>query len=76
MIPAGGHADVGRAEDRCDVFGIFKQLNPGERGGAGVGLAISKRIVERHGGTISLESTIGEGSRFIFTLPADDGCMN
>jgi signal transduction histidine kinase len=53
------------------VFGIFKQLNRGERGGAGVGLAIAKRIVERHGGSISVESKIGEGCRFYFTLPAD-----
>ena len=54
------------------IFGIFKQLNQGERGGAGVGLAISKRIVERHGGSISIESSAGEGCRFYFTLqPAD-----
>jgi signal transduction histidine kinase len=55
------------------VFGIFKQLKRVERGGAGVGLAISKRIVERHGGSISVESNVGEGSRFYFTLPADQG---
>ena len=52
------------------IFGIFKQLNRGERGGAGVGLAISKRIVEQYGGAISVESSPGEGSRFYFTLPA------
>lgn len=53
-----------------EIFGIFKQLDRGERGGAGVGLAISKRIVERHGGSISVESAEGEGCRFFFTLPA------
>lgn len=54
------------------IFGIFKQLNRGERGGAGVGLAISKRIVERHGGSISIESDVGEGCRFFFTLQSAD----
>jgi signal transduction histidine kinase len=54
------------------IFGMFKQLNPGVRGGAGVGLAISKRIVERHGGSMSVESTAGEGCRFYFTLQSAD----
>lgn len=54
------------------IFGIFKQLDRGERGGAGVGLAISKRIVERHGGSISIESAAGEGCRFYFSLKAAD----
>lgn len=60
------------AKYHSQIFGIFKQLNQGERGGAGVGLAISKRIVERHGGSISIESSAGKGCRFYFTLqPAD-----
>ncbi len=54
------------------IFGIFKQLTRDERGGAGVGLAISKRIVEQHGGSISLESEFGAGCRFYVTLPAAD----
>jgi signal transduction histidine kinase/CheY-like chemotaxis protein len=40
-----------------------------EHKGAGLGLAISKRFVEAHGGTIGVESVVGEGSRFSFTLP-------
>lgn len=54
------------------VFGMFKQLQRESQGGVGMGLAISKRIVERHGGTISVASTLGKGSRFYFTLPRAD----
>ena len=52
------------------VFGMFKQVNRVAQGGVGVGLAISKRIVEQHGGEISITSKLGEGSRFHFTLRA------
>ncbi|MDB9528764.1 GAF domain-containing protein [Oscillatoria sp. CS-180] len=52
------------------VFKIFKRLHPPKRfgGGAGAGLTIVKKIVERHGGRIWLDSVYGEGSTFYFTL--------
>lgn len=68
-------ADTGTGIPPKDLPYIFERFWRGEKsrsrigGETGLGLAIARQLVEMHGGTISVESTPGEGSRFRFTLP-------
>ena len=58
-----------------NLFDAFTQAEGGlsSKGGTGLGLAISKRIVEAMGGALGVESEVGRGSRFWFTLPLQEG---
>ncbi|MBX3063217.1 MAG: hypothetical protein KF726_09600 [Anaerolineae bacterium] len=58
-------------EDQADVFLAFKQTESGLRtaGGTGLGMPISKSLVEAHGGSLWLESVVGKGSTFFVKLP-------
>ncbi|NEO35249.1 MAG: PAS domain S-box protein [Moorea sp. SIOASIH] len=69
--------DQGRgipADKLESIFGRFQQVDASDarkKGGTGLGLAICRNIVEQHGGKIWVESTVGEGSSFYFTLPKE-----
>jgi signal transduction histidine kinase len=60
------------AEDLGRVFDRFWQARRTQDGGAGLGLAISRNIIEAHGGSIWAESHVGQGSTFFFTLPQEN----
>jgi signal transduction histidine kinase len=68
-------ADTGSGLSETDQKTIFEEFQQAdgsstrEKGGSGLGLSISKKIVEMHGGRIWVESNVGKGSTFRFTLP-------
>lgn len=72
-------SDSGRGIDAADLPYVFARFYRGDRArqrqgegsSSGLGLAISKSIVEQHGGTIGVESVPGAGTEFIVTLPVD-----
>jgi len=67
--------DTGPGIAEADQAKIFEEFQQSEsthtkaKGGTGLGLAIAKRIVEMHGGRLWVESTLGNGSTFFFTIP-------
>jgi len=68
---------IGIPQDKIgEIFQSFEQVDASisrEYGGTGLGLSITKQLVELHGGTIRVESEVGKGSRFTFTLPIAEG---
>ncbi|NQZ11086.1 MAG: response regulator, partial [Algicola sp.] len=75
-------ADTGIGIDENKYTAIFDSFGQVQRqsdriyGGTGLGLTISKQLVELHGGTINVKSVIGEGTTFSFTLTLSDGRAN
>lgn len=65
---------IGIAEETIQrIFEPYEQGKSMIEGGFGLGLSISKRLVELHGGTLRVKSVVGKGSEFTFTLPISDG---
>ena len=74
-------SDTGEGIPETNLPHVFERFYRGEKsrshttGGAGLGLAISRGIVEAHGGQIGVASAAGQGTSFHFTLPAGNGAI-
>ena len=68
-------SDTGEGIPAADLPNIFERFYRVDKsraratGGSGLGLTIAKRLVEAHGGKIEIQSELGKGSRFAFTIP-------
>jgi signal transduction histidine kinase/DNA-binding response OmpR family regulator len=75
QVSVTDHGEGIAATDLPKLFRKFSQIDSGSTrrvGGTGLGLVICKGIVEQHGGTMGVESRLGEGSTFYFVLPAGE----
>jgi len=61
--------DTGPGISEQDVGKIFQPFYTSKQNGTGLGLAIAKNIVQMHGGSIRVESALGQGARFVISLP-------
>ena len=65
--------DDGEGIPEDDLARVFDPYFTTKSDGSGLGLALSAKIIEEHGGTISLESNLGRGTRVVFSIPLEDG---
>ena len=62
-------SDTGRGISPENLQRIFRPFYTTRRGGTGLGLSLCRRIVSQHGGTVTVESEVNRGSRFVVRLP-------
>src|ERR1039457_235220 len=62
-------SDTGAGISREQLEKIFRPFYTTKRGGTGLGLSLCRRIISQHGGTLTVESEVSKGSRFIIRLP-------
>jgi len=66
-------ADTGKGMDAAELERIFQPFFTTKAGGTGLGLPISKRLIEEQGGRMTVESTIGKGTTFTLAIPCNRG---